>query len=265
MPLLGRLGFRSWPALIVAIMLTGSSFVEAGDDPVYELRMYTCEPNRLAALNERFEKHTMRIFERHGMENVAYWVPTDKPESENTLIYLLRHKSRAAAQKSWEAFRADPDWKKVAAEWKERFGRVLVAGGVQSTYLEPTDYSGEVGRTKPDSLYELRIYTAADGKLDALHARFRDHTDKLFSKHGIRSVGYWSPIEQAESEQLMLYVLEHADREAAAKAWKAFGQDPQWRAAKQASEVDGRLVTKVKRFYMKQTDYSPRSNEVSSL
>src|SRR5436190_23135907 len=80
---------------------------------VYELRTYTTLPGRLPALNKRFADHTMKLFEKHGMRNEMYWIPT---EEDNKLIYLISHDSREAADKSWKAFGADPEWQKVAAD-----------------------------------------------------------------------------------------------------------------------------------------------------
>ena len=242
-----------------AILLSHRSVgAEPGDGPVYELRVYTCEPGKLAALNERFRDHTMKIFARHGIENVAYWVPTQGPESETTLIYLLRHKSREAAATSWADFRNDPEWKQVAAASQEKYGKIL-AKAPESTYLIPTDYSPEIEVIKGDCLYELRTYTAAEGKLDALHERFRKQTDKLFAKHGMPALAYWKPMDEPKSKNVLIYVLEHQDLDAAQASWAAFMQDPDWQAARRASEVDGRLTAqRPERVYMRLTDYSPK-------
>ena len=110
----------------------------AASGRVFELRTYTCNPGKLPDLNKRFREHTMEIFKRHGMTNVAYFVPQDKPTSENTLVYLLAHDSRDAAKKSWDDFRADPEWKKVSAA-SEANGKIV--DHVTSVFLEPTDYS----------------------------------------------------------------------------------------------------------------------------
>jgi hypothetical protein len=105
---------------------------------VYELRTYTANPGKLGDLNKRFRDHTLEIFKRHGMTNVAYFTPEDKPLSENTLVYLLRHDSRDAAKKSWDDFRNDPEWKKVSAASEEN-GKIV--DHVVSQFLVPTDYS----------------------------------------------------------------------------------------------------------------------------
>ena len=103
--------------------------------------------------------------------------------------------------------------------------------------------------------YEMRIYYAAPGKLDALHSRFRDHTCKLFEKHGIVNIGYWTPIENTDNK--LVYLLAYPDRAARDKSWKEFLADPDWQAAYKASEVNGKLVTKVEQLFLSATDYSP--------
>ncbi len=105
---------------------------------VFELRTYTASPGKLSDLEARFRNHTVGLFEKHGMTNVGYWVPTDEPLSEDTLIYVLEHESRDAAQASWDAFRADPDWMEARAE-SERNGRL--AANVEAVFMQATDYS----------------------------------------------------------------------------------------------------------------------------
>jgi hypothetical protein len=102
---------------------------------VYELRTYTTAEGRLPDLHKRFREHTMKLFERHGMKNVIYWTPAER---ENTLVYVVAHQSREAAEKSWQAFRDDPEWKKVFAE-SQKDGPIVTK--VETQFLTPTDYS----------------------------------------------------------------------------------------------------------------------------
>jgi hypothetical protein len=117
-----------------------------------------------------------------------------------------------------------------------------------------------VGRAfQPTSskVYEMRTYTAAEGKLDAVNARFRDHTVRLFEKHGMKSIGYWTPMEGPTAGTTLVYILEHPSREEARKNWAAFSADPDWQKAKAASEVNGRIVAKAESVFLTATDYSP--------
>ena len=106
-------------------------------------------------------------------------------------------------------------------------------------------------------VYELRVYHANPGKLEALHARFRDHTCKLFQKHGIELVGFWTPAQGEEATNTLYYIIAFPDAEAQKKAWQAFKEDPDWIKAKADSEKEGVLVKKVDSTNLKPTDYSP--------
>ena len=106
---------------------------------VFEIRTYHTFPGRLDALHKRFREHTMKIFERHGMTNVAYWVPQDSPAKEATLIYVISHASREAAKTNWAEFGADPEWKKVSADSEADGGKIVEK--VDSVFVDATDYS----------------------------------------------------------------------------------------------------------------------------
>ncbi|HZT39444.1 MAG TPA: NIPSNAP family protein [Bryobacteraceae bacterium] len=115
---------------------TGS--VRAAADRVYELRVYHTYPGKLDDLLARFRNHTMAIFERHGMKNVGYWTPLDEPEKSKTLYYIISHESRDQAKSNWNAFRNDPEWKKVQTA-SEANGKLVEK--VDDVYLSPTDFS----------------------------------------------------------------------------------------------------------------------------
>jgi len=105
---------------------------------VFEMRTYTAPDGKLPNLQARFRDHTIRIFNKHNMKSVGYWVPQDAPAKDNTLIYIISHDSREAAKKSWADFQADPEWKKVSAE-SQVDGRIV--SGVVSVFMDATDYS----------------------------------------------------------------------------------------------------------------------------
>ena len=108
-----------------------------------------------------------------------------------------------------------------------------------------------------NKVYELRTYTATPGNLDNLHARFRDHTIRIFENHGMKIVGFWSPLSEDDADDTLIYVLEHASQEAANASWQAFGQDPEWKSVSEASNANGPILAGVERLYMSATDYSP--------
>jgi NIPSNAP len=120
--------------------------------------------------------------------------------------------------------------------------------------------SGEKRDGEPAStaVYELRVYHAAPGKLGELLARFRDHTDKIFARHGMKSVAYWTPTDEAQKSELLIYVLAHPSREAATANWKAFQEDAEWKSVRDKSEVNGKLTEKVDSTFMELTDFSKK-------
>ena len=128
-------------SVLLAIVALRSNPI-IGEEPkmtgVFELRTYTTHEGRLPNLHARFKNHTMKLFEKHGMKNVMYWTPTDEKTANNTLIYVIWHASPEAAKKSWDGFRADPDWIKARDE-SEKDGKIVAK--VESVYMKATDYS----------------------------------------------------------------------------------------------------------------------------
>ncbi|HZZ29234.1 MAG TPA: NIPSNAP family protein [Pirellulales bacterium] len=110
---------------------------------------------------------------------------------------------------------------------------------------------------KHNRVFEIRTYTAEEGKLDALLARFRDHTCALFEKHGMTNIGYWVPQDEPKSKNTLVYILAHESRDAAKKNWAEFSRDPDWQKAKTDSEADGKLTTKTESVFVDPTDFSP--------
>ncbi|MFO0944571.1 MAG: NIPSNAP family protein [Planctomycetota bacterium] len=129
-------------------------------------------------------------------------------------------------------------------------GITLLAAGWTASLLSAED-------KKTDRLFELRIYTAHDGKFEDLHKRFREHTNKLFVKHGMDLVGYWVPTDGPESKNTLIYLLAYPDKAARETSWKAFLDDPDWKAAYKESHKNGPLVAKVEAKFLAPTDYSP--------
>ena len=113
------------------------------------------------------------------------------------------------------------------------------------------------GKKVSQRVFEMRTYYAHPGKMKAMHARFRDHTCKLFQKHGITLIGFWNPTDAKQADEKMVYILAYPDRAAADKSWDAFRNDPDWQKAKADSEKDGPIVAKVESVFLNPTDYSP--------
>jgi hypothetical protein len=114
-----------------------------------------------------------------------------------------------------------------------------------------------IAHAQSAKVYELRTYTAPEGKLANLHARFRDHTMRIFDTHGMKSIAYFSPQDAPLSQNTLIYILEHPSRDEAKKHWAEFQADPEWQKVSAESQKDGRIVTKVESVFMTPTDYSP--------
>ena len=248
-------------ALLTALMLTAIVSAPAAekDTRVFEMRTYYAAPGKLDDLHKRFREHTTALFTKHGMTNLGYWTPLENPDSK--LVYVLAYPSREAREASWKAFMADPDWKKAQAE-SEVNGKLVAQ--VEQLFMTATDFSPAVAPAagKDARVFELRTYTTTAGNLPLLHARFRDHTIGLFTKHGMTNLWYWQLTpDQKNAENTLVYMLAHASVEAAKASFDAFRTDPGWIAAKAASEEKGggslTAPDGVKSVFMKATDYSP--------
>jgi hypothetical protein len=132
-------------------------------------------------------------------------------------------------------------------------GALLAAGFFAGRFSAPVTVEAAQG----GRVFEMRTYTTHEGRLPALEKRFRDHTIGFFKKHGMTNVGYWVPADAPASQNTLIYILSHSSREAAKGSWSAFQKDPDWQAARKASEADGPIVSKVESVFMNATDYSP--------
>ncbi|NNE92966.1 MAG: NIPSNAP family protein [Verrucomicrobiales bacterium] len=224
---------------------------------VYEMRTYTATPGNLDNLHARFRDHTVKIFEKHGMTNVGYWVP--KSNESNQLIYLLSYPDKDARDKAWAAFRKDEVWKKAYAE-STKDGKLVAK--VDSVFLKPTEYSPKpkIEKQDPARLFELRVYTTNPGKLKDLNRRFETATVELFEKHGLQNVVYLTLLPGQEgADTKLIYFLAHKDEESRSAGFKAFSQDPKWQKARKKSEENGKILIKggVESTLLEPTDYSP--------
>ncbi len=129
---------------------------------------------------------------------------------------------------------------------------ILAAAGIGYRFGQTTTARAASGR-----VFEIRTYTAEPGKLDALHARFRDHTLAIFKKHNMTSVAYFAPTDEPLSKNTLTYILSFPSRDAATKSWAAFRDDPEWQKVSKESEANGKLVNHVDSVFAQATDYSP--------
>lgn len=108
---------------------------------------------------------------------------------------------------------------------------------------------------KSPRVFELRIYSVLPGRMPAMHARFKDHTNGLLTRHGMTLIGFWNP-RSAEAEAKLYYLVAHKSQEAADASWAKFREDPDWKKARDESEKDGKIVAKVESIWLDPTEYS---------
>ena len=250
-----------FPILLASLMLTSTltTFAAEKDTRVFEMRTYYAPAGKLDDLHARFRDHTTKLFAKHGMTNIGYWVPVENADSR--LVYVLAYPSREARETSWKAFASDPDWK-AAQKASEANGKLVAKA--EQLFMAATDFSPEikVSTGTAERVFELRTYITTPGALPALDGRFRDHTTKLFAKHGMTNLFYWhlTP-DQKAADNTLVYLLAHKSEDSAKASFGAFRADADWIAAKKASEdkAGGSLTVPdgVKSVFMKATDYSP--------
>ncbi len=222
---------------------------------IYELRTYEILPGQAAVLHERFASSVLGNFEKHGMQNVGYWSPLIG-EFSNQLIYMLGFESLAHRERAWATYQQDPDVQASRREADEKHGPQVKR--ITNMLLQPTPYSPPIGGGEGSAaVCELRIYDTLPGKAQPLHDRFANVTSRLFEKHGMTNVGYWTPVVGGYSNQLY-YMLGFEDLAQREKAWASFQQDPEWQAASRAtSEQHGVVLEKLTNVMLRPTPYSP--------
>jgi hypothetical protein len=241
-------------SILLLASLHLASFAQKADTRYFELRTYYCNPGRLDALIERFRNHTIALFEKHGMENIGYWLPTDN--KDNALYYVLAYPSKVGRDTSWKAFLNDPVWKEAAAK-SEESGKIVAK--VTSVFMTAAEFSPAIQASKSgaDRTFELRTYYCFPGKMPNLQQRFTNHTMKLFTKHNITNIAYWNAVDSAGNPpSKLVYMIAYPNGNDPKTLWQAFATDPVWLKAKEESEKDGKIVEKVESVFLKPLDYS---------
>ena len=243
-----KTNIKLFVTILLSIMLTSCSSSNTVSK-IYELRTYYCHEGKLDDLNSRFRNHTVKLFEKHGMENIGYWTHNEK---EDVLIYVLAFPDLEARKKSWTSFSQDPVWQKVF-EASKVDGPLVKE--IDSVIMDQVDYSNvhaNLNENKNRS-FSLRTYYTNENKLVDLNSRFRNHTTKLFPKHGIENIGYWVP--QGE-DNMLIYIVAFENEKSMGKSWESFVNDPEWKKAKSKSIENGMLVDKIINENLTPTDYS---------
>lgn len=239
--------------LIFHLLVFTHLMAQQTDNRFFELRTYYTYDGRMPALINRFQNHTLQIFERHGMANIGYWVASS---DSNKLMYILAYPNREARDQSWKDFSADPEWQKVAAD-SEKDGKIVAK--VESVFMSLADFSPalkENDNHHPSRVFELRMYTMLPGKFPDIVQRFANHTKALFSKHGMTNVAYWISEEGEGQQSRLIYILAHDSEEAAKQSFANFRVDPEWMDVKAKSEENGAITDKIESQYMKPLVFS---------
>lgn len=207
----------------------------AKDERVYELRRYTAAPGKLDAMAALIKDCAVPAFSRHGIKLEAAMAPLKNPDG--VLVVLYSFASAEARSQAWEAFRADAEWNKG----KDAAGKVVAK--FEPLLLSATDFSPDLTKLdagKPGRVFELRTYTATPNNLPLLNGRFREHTVNLFKKYGMTNVIYFNMLPgEPDADKMLIYLLAHDTDAARVKSFDAFRKDPEWNAARAASEKAG--------------------------
>jgi hypothetical protein len=238
--------------LILACLLVLSfNYTKAQDTTsLYEMRTYYAAEGKLENLLSRFRNHTTKLFEKHGMKNIGYWLPVDN--KENKLMYILAYPSKEARDLSWKNFKEDTEW--IAVKKKSELNGPIISK-TENSFLNETDFSQHNFSNVGDRIFELRTYKTTPYNLGLLLARFRNHTCDLFAKHGMTNLVYFT---KEKTDDMLIYLLAHKSVEAAKASFGGFVKDQDWLDAKAASEklAKGTLTVSVKSEYYVPTDFS---------
>jgi hypothetical protein len=242
-------------SVCLALLLTFvASTVTSAEPRIYELQKFQASPDKLDALHARIRDHQIPLLDKHGIKTAGVFTPAG--ENPGRLVYVLvAAESLEDLIKGWRDFRVDPESKGFLED--ETLLTHTARQTLRSLYWSPPFIPGK--STEP-RVFELRTYTCPDrSKQSALCRRFRDHTMKLFEKHGMTNLVYW---ETADDDRMLIYLLAHKREAAAKESFAAFRQDPDWLAAKKASEdaAGGSLTEKengVVSEFLEATEYSP--------
>lgn len=225
------------------------------DEPnFFELRTYYAHEGKLDDLLKRFEDHTMKLFKKHGMTNVAYWLPIDN--SDNKLVYLMAYESKTQRDQAWEGFIKDPEWTKVSKASKVNGPLV---DSINSTFLTYTSYSPKIAiEDAGPRIFSLRTYYTFPGRLGALHERFQNHTMEIFENNGIHNIAYFN-LDQADplAENVLMYFVSFPDTTSRKNSWASFSKDPAWKSAYANSIEDGKIVDSLTAEILTPVAFSP--------
>lgn len=239
---------------MLAILFAVSGFAQqlSGSNSTYfEIRKYYANEGKLPDLIRRFEDHTMKLFEKSGMENIVYFLPAEN--TDNSLTYILGYPDEKSRDRMWKKFASDTEWQKAKMESEVNGGLVK---SVDQTFMTLAKGLNETSKPQGAGIFQLRTYTCYDGKLDELITRFKDHTQDLFEKQGMVNYPYWITVEKEGKQPKLVYLLADKDQATFEKDFQNFLKDSAWVKARDASEADGKIVERVDAVFFKTLPFS---------
>lgn len=239
--------------LLLAMMLAVASFAQQGIKSKYfEMRTYTVNEGKMPDLIKRFENHTLKLFKKNGIENVAYFLSQEHPEKQ--LTFILGYPDAASRDVLWNKFANDPEWMAARAA-SEANGAIVQK--VEQVFMVWADNLNDHKKPKSSGIFQLRTYHCLPGKIENIQTRFRDHTRDLFDKQGLKNYPYWLTVEKDGVQPKLVYLLGHDSKEAFNASFDRFRVDPDWVKVRDASEAPGKIVEKIDAVFYTALPFSP--------
>lgn len=240
-------------SLLITMLVSLSGFSQQGIKSTYfEMRTYTTNEGKRPDLIKRFQDHTLRLFEKNGIENIAYFIPTD--EADQSLTFILGYPSEESRDELWDKFANDPQWQEA---YKASEANGPLVKKVDQVFMVFANGLNDTPKPSPSDIFQLRTYHCLPGRIENIQTRFRDHTRALFEKQGLKNYPYWITVEKDGTQPKLVYLLGHSDQAAYDAAFKSFIADPEWIKARDASEASGKIVEKVDSKFLKALPFSP--------
>jgi hypothetical protein len=235
--------------LLTSFGLHAQSLPKSG---YFEMRTYTVHEGKMPDLIQRFQNHTRALFTKHGIENVAYFLSEEEPQKK--LTFIIGYPSATERDIRWGNFTNDPEWKAVAKA-SEANGPIVQK--VDQVFMVWAQGLNSAKNPRSSAIFQLRTYHLLPGRLDAIQARFRDHTQALFEKQGLSNYPYWVTVEKDGVQPKLVYLIGHQSKDEFNAAFGRFVADPEWIRARDASEVSGKIVEKIDALFFIALPFSP--------
>jgi hypothetical protein len=239
-------------SLIAILMIVGAYAQQGIKSSFFEMRTYTANEGKMPDLIKRFQDHTLRVFANNGIENVAYFISDENPDK--TLTFIIGYPDEASRDVLWNKFANSEEWQKV---FKASEANGPLVQKVDQVFMVWADDLTGKKKPKPSGIFQLRTYHCFPNKIENIQTRFRDHTQALFKKQGLKNYPYWVTVEKDGSQPKLVYLLGHDDKDSFKAAFDRFRTDPEWIKARDASEVSGPIVQKVDEIFYKALPFSP--------